>query len=62
MNILISDHGHDTIKIFTYSELIHTLGKKGKSREFIEPYGIAVPHSGTIFIVSQNPNFTFQCY
>ena len=64
MNILISDYGHDTIKIFTHSgELIHTLGKKGKSRgELIEPYGIAVSHSGTIFIVSCNPNFTFQSY
>ena len=64
MNILISDWGHDTIKIFTHSgELIHALGKKGKSRgELIEPCGIAVSHSGTIFIVSKNPNFTFQCY
>ena len=64
MNILISDWGHNTIKIFTHSgELIHTLGKKGKSRgEFIEPYGIAVSHSGKIFVVSHNPNYTFQCY
>ena len=64
MNILISDRGHDTIKIFTHSgELIHTLGKKGKSRgDLISPYGIAVSHSGKIFIVSYNPNFTFQCY
>ena len=62
MNILISDWGHDTIKIFTHSgELIHALGKKGKLRgELISPRGIAVSHSGTIFIVSQNPNFTFQ--
>ena len=64
MNILISDYGHDTIKIFTHSgELLHTLGKKGKSRgELIEPFGIAVSHSGTICIVSCNPNFTFQSY
>ena len=64
MNILISDWGHDTIKIFTHSgELIHALGKKGKSRgELISPYGIAVSHSGKIFVVSCNPNFTFQCY
>ena len=64
MNILISDWGNDTIKIFTHSgELIHSLGKKGKSSgEFIEPRGIAVSHSGTIFIVSKNPNFTFQSY
>ena len=64
MNILISDWRHDTIKIFTHSgELIQTLGKKGKSRgELILPFGIAVSHSGKIFIVSFNPNFTFQCY
>ena len=53
MNILISDCGHDTIKIFTHSgELIHALGKKRKSRgELIELYGIAVSHSGKNFFV-----------
>ena len=62
MNILISDWGHNTINIFTHSgELIHTLGKKGKSRgELIAPYGITVSHSGKIFIVSFNPNFTLK--
>ena len=64
MNILISDWGHDTIKIFTHSgELIHTIGKKWLTRgELIEPYGIALSHLGIIFIVSRNPNSTFQCY
>ena len=64
MNILISDYGHDTIKIFTHSEEhLHTLGMKGKSRrELIGPCGIAVSHSGIIFIVSYNPKSTFQCY
>ena len=63
-NILISDCGHHCIKIFTQSgEFIHSIGRKGnKKGEFILPCGIAISNSGVIFVVSENPNYSLQCF
>ena len=63
-NILISDHDHHCIKIFTQSgELIHSIGRKGnKQGEFIKPYGVAISNSGVIFVVSDNPDYSLQCF
>ena len=63
-NIVISDCDHHCIKIFTRSgEFIHSIGRKGnKKGEFISPYGIAISKSGVIFVVSDNPNYSLQCF
>ena len=63
-NIVISDCDHHCIKIFTQSgEFIHSIGRKGdKKGEFISPYGIAISNSGVIFVVSNNPNYSLQCF
>ena len=63
-NILISDRGLHCIKIFTQSgEFIYSIGRKGsKKGEFITPYGIAISNSGIIFVVSENPNYSLQCF
>ena len=63
-NILISDCDHHCIKIFTQSgEFIHSIGREGnKKGEFINPHGIAISKSGVIFVVSDNPNYSSQCF
>ena len=63
-NILISDCDKRCIKIFTQSgEFIHSIGKLGnKKGEFIQPRGIAISKSGVIFVVSDNPNYSLQCF
>ena len=63
-NIVISDFGHHCIKIFTQSgEFIHSIGRKGnKKGEFIKPCGIAISNSGVIIVVSDNPNYSLQCF
>ena len=63
-NILISDLYHHCIKIFTQSgEFIHSIGREGnKKGEFIQPRGIAISKSGVIFVVSDNPNYSLQCF
>ena len=63
-NIVISDHWHHCIKIFTQSgEFIHSIGREGnKKGEFIYPCGIAISNSGVIFVVSDNPNYSIQCF
>ena len=63
-NILISDRDHHCIKIFTQSgEFIHSIGRKrNKKGELILPYGIAISNSGVIFVVSENPNYSLQCF
>ena len=63
-NILISDRDHHCIKIFTQSgEFIHSIGRRGnKKGEFILPRGIAISKSGVIFVVSDNPNYSLQCF
>ena len=63
-NIVISDCDHHCIKIFTKSgEFIHSIGRKGnKKGEFILPRGIAISKSGVIFVVSDNPNYSLQCF
>ena len=63
-NIIISDYGNHRIKIFSQSEqLIHTVGRKGEEiGVFMEPYGICISKLGTIFVVSDNPNYSIQCF
>ena len=63
-NIIISDYGNDRIKIFSQSEqLIHTIGRKGEEiGEFIDPLGIYISKLGTIFVLSNNLNFSIQCF
>ena len=63
-NILISDCSCHCIKIFTQSgEFIHSIGREGnKKGEFINPYGVAISKSGVIFVVSDNPNYSLQCF
>ena len=63
-NIIISDWGNDRIKIFSQPEqLIHTIGREGKGiGEFRCPYGICISKLGTIFVVSDNPKFSMQCF
>ena len=63
-NIMISDFGNNRIKIFSQSEqLIHTIGREGEGiGELIEPFGICISKLGTIFVVSDNPNLSIQCF
>ena len=63
-NVMISDFGNDRIKIFFQSEqLIHTIGRKGEGiGEFMYPFGICISKLGTIFVLSENPNFSIQCF
>ena len=63
-NKMISDYGNDRIKIFSqFEQLIHTIGRNGKGiGEFIEPYGICISKLGIIFVLSENPNFSIQCF
>ena len=63
-SVIISDYGNHRIKIFSQSEqLIHTIGRKGKGMgEFMYPHGICISKLGTIFVVSNNPNFSIQCF
>ena len=63
-NIIISDYGNSRIKIFSqFEQLIHTIGRKGEEiGEFIKPFGICISKLRTIFILSDNPNFSIQCF
>ena len=63
-NIIISDISHNVIKIFSKrGKHIHTIGKKGDARgEFIRPLGISISQLGTIYVVSNNPNYSLQCF
>ena len=63
-NIIISDYGNHRIKIVSQSEqLIYTIGREGEGiGEFVEPFGICISKVGTIFVLSENPNFSIQCY
>ena len=63
-NIVISDRDHHCIMIFTQSgEFIDSIGREGnKKGEFINPLGIAISKSGIIFVVSDNPNYSLQCF
>ena len=63
-NIIISDCCNHRIKIFSQSEqLIHTIGREGKGiGEFMEPLGICISKLGITFVVSDNPNFSIQCF
>ena len=63
-NTLITDYSSSSIKILSPSgQLIHTIGKEGHGRgELYHPYGICVTQSGTIFVVSENRNFSLQSF
>ena len=63
-NIIISDYWNHSIKIISKSgHLIHTIGKKGHGiGELVFPFGISVSKSGVIFVVSDNANFSIQCF
>ena len=63
-NIIISDWSNHRIKIFYQSEqLMHTIGREGEGiGEFMFPYGVCISKLGTIFVVSDNPNFSIQCF
>ena len=63
-NIIISDCGNNRIKIVSQSEqLIHTIGREGEGiGEFMDPLGICISKLGTIFVLSDNPNFSMQCF
>ena len=63
-NVIISDTYKHAIKIFSKSgQRIHTIGKKGNGKgEFIRPHGICISQLGTIFVVSENPNYSMQCF
>ena len=63
-NIIISDTENNAIKIFSKSgQHIHTIGKRGdKGEEFIRSFGISISQLGTIFVVSDNPNYSLQCF
>ena len=63
-NIVISDGEHHCIKIFTQSgEFIHSIGRIGnKKGEFTTPRGIAISKSGVIIVVSDNLNYSLQCF
>ena len=63
-NILISDHNRSRIKILSpYGHLIHEIGKEGHGRgELYLPHGICLSQTGTILVVSFNPNFVLQSF
>ena len=63
-NLIISNWDNDSIKIISKSgHLIHTIGKKGhRIGEFVRPFGISASKSGVIFVVSDNANFSIQCF
>ena len=63
-NILITDYNRNSIKILSPSgQLIHTIGKAGHGRgELYRPWGICVTQLGTIFVVSENSNFSLQSF
>ena len=63
-NILITDYYRDNIKILSPSgQLMHTIGKEGHGRgELFYPYGIFLSQTGTIFVVSDNVNFSLQSF
>ena len=63
-NIIFSDRRRNSIKIVANSgELLHTIGRKGNEKgEFDKPYGISISNSGIIFILSENLNYSLQCF
>ena len=62
--IIVSDWGNHSIKILSeHGHLMHTIGRKGDGiGELRYPNGISVSKSGIIFVVSQNANFSIQCF
>ena len=63
-NVIISDFSDHIIKIISKSEqLIHTIGKEGEGRgEFTNPFGICITKLETIFVISDNTNFSIQAF
>ena len=60
----ISDNGDHNIKILSSSgDLIHSIGCEGRGRgEFINPLGVAISNTGTIYAVSYNPDHVLQIF
>ena len=63
-NIIIGDRGNQTVNIFSKSgDLIHIIGGKGGGKgDFIKPCGIAISNSGILFVLSNNTNYSLQCF
>ena len=63
-NIIISDTYHHAISVFSKTgEHIHTFGKKGNERgELNLPFGVSISLLGIIFVVSDNLNYSLQCF
>ena len=63
-NILITDFNRDSIKILSPSgQLTHKIGEEGhETGELVEPYGICISETGTIFVVSDNSNYGLQSF
>ena len=62
-NILISDGNH-LVRIYNQEgNILYRLGGKGeKEGKFKKPNGLAVSHTGLLYIVSDNPNYILQCF
>ena len=62
-NILISDGNH-LIRIYNQEgNILYRLGGKGeKEGKFKKPNGLAVSHTGLLYVVSDNPNYILQCF
>ena len=62
-NILISDGNH-LVRIYNQEgNILYRLGGKGeKEGKFKKPNGLAVSHTGLLYVVSDNPNYILQCF
>ncbi|KAI6653687.1 Cell surface protein [Oopsacas minuta] len=62
-NILISDGNH-VVRVYNqWGNILYRLGGKGeKEGKFKKPNGIAVSHTGLLYVVSDNPNHVLQCF
>ena len=63
-NFIISDPLRNNVKIVSKSgKLFHSIGKKGKEKgEFEFPCGIAISNSGFLYVLSENPSYSLQCF
>ena len=63
-NIIISNYDTHSIKVISKpGHLSHTIGKYGDGiGELMDPLGTSVSKYGVIFVVSNNANFSIQCF
>ena len=63
-DIIISNHGDHSIKIFTSEgELLHRIGQEGHVEgTFFKPRGVALTKAGALICVSENKNFGLQIF